>query len=39
MGRVTGIEWCDHKKGGDPDEWPEGLRVREFPAATAGATS
>lgn len=20
-----------HKKGGDPDEWPEDLRVREFP--------
>ncbi len=21
-----------HRKGGDPDEWPEDLRVREFPA-------
>lgn len=21
-----------HKKGGDPDEWPEDLRVREYPA-------
>ena len=24
------IEWTDHK-GGDPAEWPEGLRVREYP--------
>jgi len=23
----------DHPKGGDPSEWPEDLRVREFPAA------
>lgn len=22
---------CTHPKGGDPDEWPEDLRVREFP--------
>lgn len=25
----------DNKKGGDPDEWPEDLRVREFPAVEA----
>ena len=25
-----------HPKGGDPAEWPEALRVREFPAAGSG---
>lgn len=26
------ISWpCTHPKGGDPEEWPEDLRVREFP--------
>jgi protein gp37 len=25
-----------HPKGGDPDEWPEDLRVREFPTAAIG---
>lgn len=26
------ITWpCEHPKGGEPDEWPEDLRVREFP--------
>lgn len=25
----------EHSHGGDPDEWPEDLRVREFPAAVA----
>jgi len=25
------------RKGGDPEEWPEDLRVREYPAASAGA--
>jgi protein gp37 len=24
-----------HRKGGDPEEWPEDLRVREFPAIAA----
>ncbi len=28
------IELSD-RKGGDPDEWPEGLRVREIPAVVA----
>lgn len=27
MGRVERL----HPKGGDPDEWPADLRVREFP--------
>jgi protein gp37 len=27
------LEVCD-RKGGDPSEWPEDLRVREFPAVT-----
>lgn len=26
-----------HRKGGDPSEWPEDLRVREFPEVTRGA--
>jgi protein gp37 len=26
-----------HKKGGDPAEWPENLRVREFPPTIGGA--
>lgn len=26
-----GLLLLNHKKGGDPDEWPEDLRVREFP--------
>jgi protein gp37 len=25
--------WFRHPKGGDPEEWPEDLRVREFPEA------
>lgn len=25
-------------KGGDPDEWPEDLRVREFPASKVVAS-
>lgn len=25
------------RKGGDPDEWPEDLRVREFPETAGGA--
>lgn len=28
-------KWLVSKKGGDPDEWPEDLRVREFPALEA----
>ncbi len=28
-----------HPKGGDPDEWPEDLRVREYPAAVAAGAS
>jgi hypothetical protein len=28
LGKFTG-----HKKGGSPEEWPEDLRVRDFPAA------
>lgn len=38
MMTVPGIQWIDrprlalkHPKGGDPDEWPEDLRVRQFP--------
>jgi len=27
----------DRKKGNDPDEWPEDLRVRQFPMVKAGA--
>lgn len=23
--------WCDDPKGGDPAEWPEAIRVRQFP--------
>lgn len=30
-GTVTGRIHCSDPKGGDPDEWPEDLRVREFP--------
>lgn len=30
MGRCIGL---DDRKGGDPSEWPEDLRVREFPTA------
>ena len=26
-----------HKKGGNPQEWPEGLRVREFPSTVPDA--
>jgi protein gp37 len=29
------ILW-DHPKGGDPDEWPEDLRVRQFPESQEG---
>ena len=28
---------CHHKKGGDLDEWPADLRIREFPRATLSA--
>lgn len=37
-GDVTCIERLrpKHKKGGDPDEWPEDLRVREFPSEGGG---
>lgn len=38
MSDRTKIEWADatwnplaHPKGGDPSEWPEDLRVREWP--------
>jgi protein gp37 len=31
------IKAMKDKKGGDPDEWPEELRVREFPAVEAVA--
>jgi protein gp37 len=30
-GRVVERLWLTHPKGGDPAEWPEDLRVREFP--------
>ena len=30
-GYTTGLASLDDKKGGDPAEWPEDLRVREFP--------
>ena len=26
-----------HPKGGDPSQWPEDLRIREWPTAAAGA--
>lgn len=29
--------WLRDRKGGDPSEWPEGLRVREMPTAKGGA--
>lgn len=36
------IDWtqlvCTDRKGGIPEEWPEDLRVREFPAAIRSAT-
>jgi hypothetical protein len=35
MSDTTKIQWADatfsDPKGGDPTEWPEDLRVREFP--------
>ncbi len=27
---------CDHKKGENPEEWPEDLRIREFPMSVVG---
>jgi len=30
IGGLTRL-WLKHKKGGDPSEWPEDLRVREWP--------
>ena len=27
--------WTKNRKGGNPDEWPEDLRVREFPRQEA----
>lgn len=29
--KPDGLVQLKHKKGGDPDEWPEELRVRQFP--------
>ncbi len=29
--RFTAEFWCDDPKGGDPAEWPEAIRVRQFP--------
>jgi protein gp37 len=34
-GRYTTDISLRDRKGGDPDEWPEGLRVRQFPEARA----
>lgn len=31
--------WLKHHKGGDPSEWPEDLRVRQFPKAAEHANS
>jgi protein gp37 len=36
--KQMGSAWADangatHKKGGDPDEWPEAFRLRDFPEA------
>jgi protein gp37 len=32
------LRWlCRSPKGGDPDEWPEDLRVRQFPLSTTAA--
>lgn len=28
----SGLPWIKDKKGGDVNEWPESLRVREFPS-------
>jgi protein gp37 len=37
-GNPEGVRLTD-KKGGDPAEWPEDLRVREFPTVAHGRTS
>lgn len=29
--KQMGKAWAGHGKGGDPDEWPEDLRIREYP--------
>lgn len=31
QGRVRRKLWISHAKGGEPAEWPEDLRIREFP--------
>jgi hypothetical protein len=35
---VEGYRWVSDHKGGDPDEWPADLRVREFPAVAERAS-
>lgn len=32
---LTGRIWLRHPRGGDPSEWPERLRMREFPEPSA----
>lgn len=36
---MTKIQWTEetwNRKGGDPSEWPEDLRVQEFPEVRHG---
>jgi protein gp37 len=37
-GKVTWYRTFRDRKGGDPAEWPEDLRVREFPTVVAGVS-